>query len=333
MMKRSCASVGLVLLLLLALPYRAPAPLIYRPGEGWSYEIPGAKGDWRKLRAKDQLDLAQQAFDQKKYKLSLKAAKRVIQLWPLSDYTPKAQYLVGRCYEERKQDENAFNAYQTLLDRYSKAADVKDVQHRQFVIALRFLHGQWFKLWGHIPFFPSMDKTADMFEKIVRYGPYGELGPASQMNIGAAREQEKDYPLAVKAYEVASDRYSEQPQVAASALYKAALAYNKQARRADYDQSVAGQAISAFTDFMALYPGDPRVADSQRIITQLKSVEALGNFRTAQYYEKEKQWAGALVYYNEVLIKNPSSPLAGQARQRIEVLAKRTPTQPLAEPK
>jgi outer membrane protein assembly factor BamD len=322
-MKRSCGSLGLVLLLVLALPYRAPAPLIYRTGEGWSYEMPGGKGDWRKLRAKDQLEVAQQAFDQKKYKLSLKAAKRVIQIWPLSDYTPKAQYLMGRCYEERKQDELAFNAYQTLLDRYAKAADVKDVQHRQFVIALRFLHGQWFKLWGYVPFFPSMDKTADMFEKIVRYGPYGDLGPPSQMDIGAAREKEKDYPLAVKAYELASDRYSENPPVAAEALYKAALAYNKQARRADYDQSVAGQAISAFTDFMALYPSDPRVADAQRIIAQLKSVEALGNFRVAQYYEKQKQWLGALVYYNEVLIKNPSSSLAGQARQRIEVLAKR----------
>jgi outer membrane protein assembly factor BamD len=323
-MKRSCVSIGLVLLLVLALPYRAPAPLIYRPGEGWSYEMPGSKGDWRKLRAKDQLDAAQQSFDQKKYKLALKAAKRVIEVWPLSDYAPKAQYLMGRCYEARKQDEYAFNAYQTLLDRYGKAADVKDIQHRQFVIALRFLHGQWFKLWGYIPFFPSMDKTADMFEKIVRYGPYGDLGPPSQMNVGAAREKEKDYPLAVKAYELASDRYSEQPQVAAEALYKAALAYNKQARRADYDQSVAGQAISAFTDFMALYPNDPRVADSQRIIAQLKSVEALGNFRVAQYYEKQKQWAGALVYYNEVMIKNPSSPLATQARQRIEILGKRT---------
>jgi outer membrane protein assembly factor BamD len=319
---------GLVLLLVLALPFRAPAPLIYRPGEGWSYEVPGAKGDWRKLRAKDQMDIAQQAFDQKKYKLALKAAKRVLQLWPLSDYAPKAQYLLGRTYEMRHQDEYAFNAYQACLERYPKATDTQDVQRRQFAICLRFLHGQWFKLWGYIPFFPSMDKTADMFTKIVRFGPYGEFGPQSQMDIGAAREKEKDFPLAVKAYELASDRYSEQPQVAAEALYKAALAYNKQARKANYDQSVAGQAISAFTDFMALYPNDPRVADAQRIINQLKSVEATGNFRVAQYYEKEKQWAGAMVYYNEVLIKNPSSPLASLARQRIEILGKRKPEVP-----
>jgi outer membrane protein assembly factor BamD len=321
-MTRSFIRAGLILLLMVALPYRSPAPLIYRPGEGWTYESPGAKGDWHRLRAKDQLAVAQQAFDQKKYRLALKAAQRVIRVW-LSDYSPQAQYLIGRCYEELKQDEYAFNAYQTLLDKYPKSANTEDIQHRQFVIAVRFLHGQWFKLFGHIPFFPSMDRTAEMFEKIVRYGPYGDLGSPSQMNIGAAREKEKDYPLAVKAYETAADRYVDQPRVAADALFKAAQAYTKQARTADYDQSVAGQAISAFTDFMALYPDDPRVTDAQKVIASLRAEQARGNFKIAQFYEKEKRWDGALVYYNEVRSRDPSSPLAAEALKRIEALKPR----------
>jgi outer membrane protein assembly factor BamD len=173
-----------------------------------------------------------------------------------------------------------------------------------------------------------MDKTAEMFEHIVRYGPYSELGPPSQMNIGAAREKQKDYPSAVKAYERAADRYSDQTKIAADAQYKEALAYYKQAKKADYDQSIASQAIATFTDFMALYPDDPRVADAHRIITSLKAVEALGNFRIAEYYEKQKKWDGALVYYNEVLLSDPGSPLANQARQRIDQLKKQTPAAP-----
>jgi outer membrane protein assembly factor BamD len=321
-MSRSFMRVGLLLLLLVALPYRSPAPLIYRPGEGWTYETPGAKGDWHRARAKDQLAVAQQAFDKKKYRLALKSAQRVIRVW-LSDYSPQAQYLIGRCYEQLKMDEYAFNAYQTLLDKYPKSTYAVEVQHRQFVIAVRFLHGQWFKLFGHIPFFPSMDKTSEMFAKIVRYGPYGELGPQSQMNIGAAREKEKDYPLAVKAYETAADRYTDQPQVAADALFKAAQAYTKQARKAEYDQSVAAQAISAFSDFMALHPDDSRVPEAQKVITSLKAEEARGNFRTAEFYEKEKKWDGALVYYNEVISRNAGSPLAAQARERIDTLKRR----------
>ena len=74
---------------------------------------------------------------------------------------------------------------------------------------------------------------------------------------------------------------------------------------------------------MTLFPNDPRVPEAQRIIEQLKGVQAEGNFKVAQYYEKQKQWTGALVYYNEVRSKSPSSPLAAEALQRIELLKKR----------
>jgi outer membrane protein assembly factor BamD len=333
-MNRFAAVAVLVLLGLFLFPYRSPAPLVYRPGEGWSYETPGAKGDWRRARAKDQLAVSQQAFDKKQYRLALRSCQRVVKVWPLSDYAPQAQYLMGRCYEARKQDEKAFNAYEAMLEKYPKSANSEEVQRRQFAIAVRYLHGQWFKLWGYIPFFPSMEKTSDMFAKIVRYGPYGELGPESQMNIGAAREKQKDYPLAVKAYEMAADRYSDQTKVASDAQYKEAMAYYKQARKAGYDQSIAGQAIATFTDFMALYPDDARVAEARRLISTLRAEEALGNFQVAEYYEKQKRWDGALVYYNEVLLASAGSPLASQARVRIEQLKKRTtpPAPPTAGP-
>src|SRR5215471_14357554 len=98
-MRRRLIRVGLFALLLLAFPFRSPAPLVYTPGEGWTYEPVGGESKWRKTRAKDQLDVAQAAFDKKDYSLALKSAKRVVSVWPLSDYAPQAQYLMGRCYE------------------------------------------------------------------------------------------------------------------------------------------------------------------------------------------------------------------------------------------
>jgi len=323
-MKRWYIRVFLVGLAVFLFPFRSPAPLVYRPGEGWSYESPSGKAeDWRKLRAKDQLEVAQAAFDKKDYKLAMKAALRVVTVWPLSDYAPQGLYLLGRCYEEHRQDQKAFTAYDQLLGKYPKMQNAAEIQGRQFQIADRFLAGEWIKLLGYIPFFPSMDKAAEMYGDIVRFGPYGPYGPAAQMNIGAAREKQKDYPLAVQAYEVAADRYSAQPEVASTALFKAAMAYDKQARKADYDQSAAGQAISSFNDFIALYPNDPRVAEAQKIIASLKLEQARGDFSTAQYYEKNKRWAAARIYYNEVRINAADTPLADQARQRIAAMQAR----------
>src|SRR3954467_5784118 len=113
-MRCRCLRLSLCVSALLLLAINTPAPLVYRAGEGWSYEPVGG-GKWTRTRAKDQLEVAQQAFDAKNYGMGLKAARRTVKVWPLSDYAPQAQYLVGRCLEAEKKDEDAFKAYQALL--------------------------------------------------------------------------------------------------------------------------------------------------------------------------------------------------------------------------
>ncbi len=328
-------SIGLLLVLagVLAFPFRSPAPLIYTPGEGWTYETAGGEGTWRRARAKDQLAVAQEAFDKKDYGLAKKAARAVVDKWPLSDFAPSASYLLARCYEIQGQDEKAFKEYQRLLEKYPKAANYDEVLGRQFAICNRFLHGERFKIWGYVPTFPSMEKTAGMYEQMIKNGPYSELAAKAQMNIGQAREQEsrflndqQPYIQAAKAYELAADRYHDRPKVASEALFKAGLAYQKQAQTADYDQSTAGQAIDTFTYFMTLYPNDPKVTESEKIIGSLKSEQARGNFETAKFYEHRKRWKGAMIYYNEVVIQDPKSPYAAISLQRINALKKLTET-------
>ncbi len=302
-----------------------PAPLIYRPGEGWSYEPVGGGGTWQRKRAKDQVSVAQEAFDKGEYRLALKAARRTVKVWPLSDYAGRAQYLVGRCYEARRMDERAFKEYNRALTLYPKLANHSEIQQRQFEIANRFLGGQWFKLWGYIPFFPSMEKTSKLYDQVNRNGPYTDIGPKALMNIGAAREKQKDYANAVKAYQKAADRYFDRPQISADALYAAGIAWNRQAKRAEYDQSIAGNAITYFNDFKALYPDDKRTTETTAIVTSLKVEQARGALETAQFYHKYRQYKAALTYYNEVLVRSPESKYAAEAREQIEKL------KPLAE--
>jgi outer membrane protein assembly factor BamD len=315
----ACVSLGV-----LGFAYRSPAPLIYRPGEGWIYEKPGETGSWTRTRAKDQLQVAQEAFDKGDHPLALKAANRTVNVWPFSDYAPQAQYLIGRCYEAQGQDQKAFKHYQRLIEKYPKLDVSDDVLKRQFEIANRFLGGQWFKLWTYIPLPPDMSKTADMYEQIIKNGPYSVVGPQSQLNVGAAREKQKDYPSAVKAYERAADRYADKDLVASEALYKAGMAYLKQAKTSEYDQTVASKAIATFSDFATLHPDDTRVPDTQKQIEVLRTEQARGSFQTAEFYEKRNKPKAALIYYNEVLQKDASSVYADFARIRIEDIKRRT---------
>jgi outer membrane protein assembly factor BamD len=322
----------LMLFCLMAFAVRCPAPWVFTPGEGWHYEKVGEEGKWQRNRAKDQLDVAQAAFDQRDYGTALKAARRTVSVWPLSDYAPQGQYLLGRCYEVEGHDEKAFRAYQKLIEKYPKAENYEEVIKRQFDIANRFLAGQWFKAFGYVPLFPSMDKTIKMYEQIIKNGPYSDVAPHAQVNIGQAHERKRtmfvdtpDYAEAAKAYERAADRYAEQ-KVGVDALYQVGLAYSRQAKRAEYDQSIASHAISTFTDFVTLNPEEPRVSEAQKLIDSLKTEQARGSFDIARFYERNRKWDGAKIYYNAVvdaLRTQPDSEMAATALKRIEAINKR----------
>ncbi|HYV31317.1 MAG TPA: outer membrane protein assembly factor BamD [Candidatus Binatia bacterium] len=309
---------------LLAFAERCPAPLIFTPGEGWRYEKVGSEGSWVRPRAKEQLEVAQQSFDKKDYGLATKAAHRTVAVWPFSDYAPQAQYLVGRCHEVQFQDEAAFKAYQKLIERYPKVSNYDEVILRQMAIANRFLAGQWFRAFGYLPLFPSMDKTIKLYEQVIKNGPYSEVAPQAQINIGTAYERKfvRDYPEAARAYERAADRYADRHE-GVDALYKAGESYFKQAKKAEYDQSVAAQSIATFTDFTTLHPEDKRAAEVQGKIDTLKTEQARGSYDIARYYERHHKWPGALIYYNEVLLKDPNSRFAEDARLRIDTIKKR----------
>jgi len=304
-------------------PFRAPAPLYYVPGEGWYYELYGQNARWQRPRAREQLDVAEEAFAKNDYNTTLHAAHRILRVWPLSDYAPDAEYLIGRCLETTGNDEAAFKAYQNIIEKYPRSSRYEEVLWRQYEIANRFLGGEWFRIWVYIPLYPSMDQTAQMFDKIVNNGPYSDVAPHAQLRSGAAREKEKNYPEAVKAYATAADRYYNLPTIASDALFREGLSYAREAAKAEYDQSTAMQAIERFTDFITLYPDDRRVPRAEKAIAWLKAEQVRGNFEIAQFYQKSKKWNGALVYYNEVLQLDPNSPYAASARQRIEALKPR----------
>ncbi len=213
------------------------------------------------------------------YNITLHAAHRVLRVWPLSDYAPRAEYLIGRCLEATGKDEAAFNAYESHHPKISAQPRItRRCCGGNTKLPTVFSDGEWFRLWGNIPLYPSMDQTAKMFGKIVTNGPYSDVAPHAQLRIGAARENQKDYAEAVKAYETAADRYHDQPVIAADALYREGIAYQKQAATAEYDQGTAGQAIAAYTDFITLFPDDKRVPAAQRAIIKLKDAAGGGQF-------------------------------------------------------
>ena len=333
-MRRWVSPLLLVAIVFLLWPNSSPAPIIYRPGEGWSYESRGAMGKWRRDRAKAQLDVAKEAAAKEDWRTVHKAAKRIVHEWPLSDYAPEAQQLLAQSYEARGDDERAFKEYQKLLRYYPQNVDYEEVQKRQMLIADRFLGGQRFKLWGKIPLYRSWKKSAQMYQEVVNVGPQSEVAPMAQMKAGEAwekradgfhvseRERHKDFGRAVEAYKKAYEEYQSDDTVAAEALYKKGTSYENQSKDAEYDQEVTMEAINAYEDMLALYPGTPKAEDASQRIAKMKTEQARGSITIAKFYEKKKKWHGAKVYYDRAIDLAPDSEHGQRAKERLAVIAK-----------
>lgn len=303
---RHLLTLGFALIILM--PMTSPAPLIYVPGEGWSYVRPGdtEASRWKRPNAQEQIQLARDADQLGNFRLARRSAKRVLREWAYSDYAAEAQFFLARSYDGQRNFHKAAKEYEKLLIRYPQTQHFDEALIRQYEIG-KYLGGKgYFKLWGWVPLPNRMypkDSVVEIYDRTIDQGPFNETGPKAQMEIGQTRENQKRYGLAVKAYELAADRYHYKPEYAADALYKAGQAYYKQVRRAEYDQSVADRAVKTFGVFLTLYESDPRAEEAKSIIISILTEQVRGNYQIAKFYEARRKWSAASSYYNAAIIK------------------------------
>ncbi len=294
------------------MPVNAPASLIWRKGEGWTWEHEGVTTG---TNPADQLKIAQGLHAKKQYRNAIDAYRRVIRRWPLSSSAQDARLGEAECLGAIGYHYKAFQEYQELIKKHPNTPHFDTVLQQQFEIGNLFLAGERQKAWG-IRWLPSLDRAVEVYEQVVKNGPYSPVAPESQFRIGLAYEKQRDYLAAVHAYEKLMERYPKLP-LAEGAQFQIGWEYKKESARAEYDQNAANQAIAAYTDFLLRYPKSDKVALAEQYLTGLKGEQARGLFHIGQFYEKNGHYKSALIYYNDVIEKNPESNWATQAKDKV----------------
>jgi len=291
------------------------ASLVWRPGEGWSDE---SGTDVSASSSRDQLDLAHKLEAQGQRDDAAKAYKALLRRWPLSFFAPEAQFRLGKILEDEADYQNAFKSFQTMVKKYPSSEYFDQAIGEQYRIANLYLAGEPQRVWK-IPVGPSMDKTVDMYNQIIKNAPFGTYAAQAQFKIGLAREQQRKYTDAVDAYQKVLDNYPTST-VAANAQYQIGYAWMRAASSANYDQSAARKAIEAFQDYLVRYPNSDKAQQAQDNIVRLGQEQTQGAFNIAKFYETQHDTRAAYIYYNEVVREDPNSPQAQMAKKRIQEL-------------
>src|SRR5207247_9501039 len=164
-----------------------------------------------------------------------------------------------------------------------------------------------------------MDRAIATFAAVVRTAPYGTYTARAQFDIGLAREKQGANDAALQAYTAVVDKFPDDP-VAADAQYQIGYIWFTASRHGTKDIAATSNARTAFQDLLFRYPNSEKAAQTRANLQQLEHKATSSSFDVARYYDKQKTYQAAVIYYNEVIRQQPGSAESEKAKKRIDQL-------------
>lgn len=267
----------------------------------------------------EQLAAADALADSGETEKAVSTYRYIARNYPSSKEAPTAQYKLAKQLHEKGDFEAAFKEYQNLLIKYPQAPNFEESVANEIAIANEFLKGRKVKFLG-LKLVPSMEKAEEMYAAILKVSPYSKHAAVTQFNLGLALEKQGKVQEAVAAYQKVLDKYPNSG-ACASASYQIAYVYQRLGMTGkSQDLSALKEAQNNYQDFLLQYPNSEKVPQAGENMKKMISRESRDTLRIAHFYDFNKDYKAASVYYNDVIRRFPQSEESGAAKTRLDEL-------------
>ena len=316
-MKYSFRILFLPLLLALALPGSLTAAVIFKPNE--KKVAPRAPGQEDMSGTAAQLfERAQEAERRGNFKAAIKAYRTIVKKYSRDTLAPGSCFRMGQLQEQTHQYILAAQSYAVVADRYQKSEHFDEAIDGLFRIGEMYLKGQKQKFLG-LKIKSGTSQAVLIFNTIIRTAPYGKHTARAQFNLGRAYEKQGSNELAIAAYQAVVEKFPNDP-IAVDAQYQIGYIWSQASSSGTYDPATATHAKVGFEDFLARYPNSEKAAQARENLKRMERKQTSTAYDIAKYYDKQKYYRAAAIYYNEVIRQQPSSPEAERAKKRVSEL-------------
>ncbi|MCD6460264.1 outer membrane protein assembly factor BamD [bacterium] len=240
---------------------------------------------------------------------------------PMAADAARAKYQEGILYEALGDYYKAYKAYQHIIENFPLYPNQDDLLDRQYRIGNYYLmiakqsSGSFI---GKI-INPHQKRAIEIFKQVVENAPFTKIGAKAQYRLGYAYMETKQYLEAVTEFQIVIEKYPGSGYID-DAVYGLANSYFLLVQGPEYDQFSTEKALEYFNRYASEFPHGKNNADAQVKINKLKQNLAKGLFLIGEFYEKNKRYEAALIYYNEVESLFPDSYYSEKSRSKRPVL-------------
>jgi len=212
----------------------------------------------------------------------------------------------------------AAQSYAVLCEKYPKSERFDESVEGMFRIGETYLTGTRLKVLG-ITLKSGMEEASGIFTMIIRVAPYGKYTARAQFDLGRAREKQGRNEAAIAAYQSVVEKFPDDP-IAVDAQYQIGYIWSRASASGTYDPAAADHAKIAYEDFLARYPNSEKSAQAKQNLKRMEHKQTNTAYDIARFYDKQKQYRAAAIYYNEVIRQQPGSTEGEKAKKRISEL-------------
>ncbi|PIU41808.1 MAG: hypothetical protein COS99_03280 [Candidatus Omnitrophica bacterium CG07_land_8_20_14_0_80_42_15] len=309
--------ISLLAALLCLMPLKAFAYWVWTPETGkWINPKYAVKDS-----PEEQFDFAMGFYKGIDYKRAIGEFQKLLRFYPKSELAPTAQYYVGRSHEDMEDYYKAYLTYQKTIDTYPFTDKIDEIVEREYRIGNLFLTGHKTKILG-MALLPATDKAVEIFRRVADNAPYGKYAPLAQFKIGETYKKEKNYGEAIVEFQKLVDSYPES-ELVDDAKYEIAFCTYKASLDPAYDQTPTDTAMQQFEEY-AKQPGNTELSkEGAATLRKLKERKAENIYQAAYFYDRQKHYESAIIYYNEILSKFPDTDCAVKALSRLKIIERK----------
>ncbi len=242
--------------------------------------------------------------------------------FPTSPFAQEASYLMGEAYFKLNQLEYSNECFTAYLNHVASPKHFEEAIEYKFNIAELFANGAKKRLFGSgkMPaWLPAKEDAIPIFDEVIAALPHSEFAAKALLSKARIQAYMEDFKPAIESLDLLIRRFPKH-DLAAEAYLEKNKVYLLQCEAQTLDPDLLDMTEVNLKKFRLAFPREPRLAQAEKIHSQLEEIFAQSLLETGKFFERTKKVPASILYYKKVVSKYPNTEAAGVSRDKLETL-------------
>lgn len=274
------------------------------------------------LSAQEHYSLAKEALEEEKWAELMKQTQILQENFPGTVFALDSYFYIGIALFHLGEYGTANDHFSAYLQKQSAPKFFEEVFQYKFKIAQKFQEGEKKRIFG----FESMPKWIEakeeaiaIYEEIIAALPQHQLAVESLFGKATLLCEMENFKDSLETFQTLLRRFPRHP-LALDSYVAITRVYRMQGDKEFPNPDFLDLAEINLRKFKVDFPGDPKVEEAEKFLSEMMEFYAADLYKIAAFYERTKKPSAAMIYYAKIAAKYPHTKTAVDSEQKLKLL-------------